>query len=869
MGSGEHQHCAGCFNRNCSSEEDGCRVVDCTQQCGARFHACKEEEHLQLCSRVVVPCVNSQHGCPFSFDRRKLNSHLGHCPANVVCCSHVWFRRNRKEREEGEMPSDPPLPTNYIDFALAYRDQDQIGGAKGLDECTVSARPPQRVCCGVDMRPRSESVHTLTEPCFAQGASTVPVPALACTGDEGQEIHECVSVCSRHDDQSSSISTPGLSEEVSSNHCSDSEDSHMRVHSQAPADTAGSKGAVTDSSDEESLLAKSRRPTTGSGTHENTNAPRITPATPESLSTSLPANLSPRISESAVVSQATGAKGGLPAGRKGTGLVKLFGFRHGAGGISGSANSVLREVGSSDNDSTAGSAVTSGELDAFHASMGTKLRSHVQNSKRKIAKVFSGKILHRTSINQMEPTTTRSMKRKLNAHPTLDSSQDNLTSLEVVTHGDSFVVSDDNSSAGTSPFLLQQRSSLEGSVRSDASLLGCVPQIRNRLVYEKDRSNPTRLFTSQQILIESQENAERKLLFELPLFYYPRHLYPDDGLIQCQCSQFFRRDEIGQHQQFVHAGIDSLLSAQRLSRRCPFAMYGCNHISSRLRMPQSDWKLTLVKGALATLPGTNVIATDVNGKESIFHLTTLPVKVLVALCTYLDPLSLSSLAQTCRHFRNIVATTLQQRGMVTPVWERSNGGGDTGDDEYDEYDVSWTIVRYRWTLSTYAHSVPLESWVQEDAAKFDQHMRRCKFSRGDRLEHGEQWKPLTGLVDVKAIEFASDSEFEADESDEETESDQETPDVPIAATTSVHDSKTKGVAKKRSVFRKINHRKKDGDAFDMALAVDELLGDEDVDIAEDNLDEVPEEPETVPEETETVPEEAETVPEEAETGEST
>jgi len=56
------------------------------------FHGCKNEEHLELCPNVVVPCLNVGYGCPREMQRKHQGTHLESCPASVVICMAEWNR---------------------------------------------------------------------------------------------------------------------------------------------------------------------------------------------------------------------------------------------------------------------------------------------------------------------------------------------------------------------------------------------------------------------------------------------------------------------------------------------------------------------------------------------------------------------------------------------------------------------------------------------------------------------------------------------------------------------------------------------------------------------------------------------------------
>ena len=90
-----HAHCEGCHNRRCAITPDelsSCSVMDCQHNCGHRFHQCKQNEHDLICSKVKSPCLNSIYGCPLWLQRGKLASHLSRCPASIVRCVYEWNR---------------------------------------------------------------------------------------------------------------------------------------------------------------------------------------------------------------------------------------------------------------------------------------------------------------------------------------------------------------------------------------------------------------------------------------------------------------------------------------------------------------------------------------------------------------------------------------------------------------------------------------------------------------------------------------------------------------------------------------------------------------------------------------------------------
>ncbi|CDQ89116.1 unnamed protein product [Oncorhynchus mykiss] len=90
-----HRHCDSCYSRRCKAPVEisvSCVLIPCRLLCGALFHMCKEGEHALLCPNEKVPCLNAAFGCPIIMPRSWQAGHLQVCPASVVCCSMEWIR---------------------------------------------------------------------------------------------------------------------------------------------------------------------------------------------------------------------------------------------------------------------------------------------------------------------------------------------------------------------------------------------------------------------------------------------------------------------------------------------------------------------------------------------------------------------------------------------------------------------------------------------------------------------------------------------------------------------------------------------------------------------------------------------------------
>ncbi|KAG1663850.1 F-box only protein 30 [Nymphon striatum] len=136
---GIHLHCLNCIRVwSCKATQEGlsCAIVNCSQDCGARFHQCKTTEHHLLCPNEKVPCLNSENGCPVIVPRKKRGSHLATCPASVIHCSIELDYRQKCVADTctsqlSYLPSDKIVNiSNQSNDSLVVRDQHTLVNCK-------------------------------------------------------------------------------------------------------------------------------------------------------------------------------------------------------------------------------------------------------------------------------------------------------------------------------------------------------------------------------------------------------------------------------------------------------------------------------------------------------------------------------------------------------------------------------------------------------------------------------------------------------------------------------------------------------------------------------------------------------------------
>ncbi|KAM4726275.1 F-box only protein 40-like [Anableps anableps] len=132
----QHLHCDSCYSRRCRARVEvsvSCALVPCRLLCGAVFHLCKEEDHLLLCPNVRVPCLNAEYGCPVQLPRSSRAAHLQVCPASVVCCSMEWLRWPADETNphsfnalQDNVMKGSDMQEEALDVAMALVDQSDL-----------------------------------------------------------------------------------------------------------------------------------------------------------------------------------------------------------------------------------------------------------------------------------------------------------------------------------------------------------------------------------------------------------------------------------------------------------------------------------------------------------------------------------------------------------------------------------------------------------------------------------------------------------------------------------------------------------------------------------------------------------------------
>lgn len=179
-------------------------------------------------------------------------------------------------------------------------------------------------------------------------------------------------------------------------------------------------------------------------------------------------------------------------------------------------------------------------------------------------------------------------------------------------------------------------------------------------------------FEYSATLADITEDRDSKLYLQIDTESATLRYNKSTSAFTFMCEHFFRRDEFASHFKNVHSDIQSCLNGW-FEERCPLAYLGCTFIQRRLQPStqratvcfNQDLSIFTLRPDVA--PPLMAQRTQVEYEDS---LSDLPFEVLRQIARYLDSFSLSQLALVSRLFRDVSATFLHERGMVSFKWKK-------------------------------------------------------------------------------------------------------------------------------------------------------------------------------------------------------
>ncbi|XP_078140069.1 F-box only protein 40 [Centroberyx gerrardi] len=199
------------------------------------------------------------------------------------------------------------------------------------------------------------------------------------------------------------------------------------------------------------------------------------------------------------------------------------------------------------------------------------------------------------------------------------------------------------------------------------------------------------------------------------------------------CGHFFRRDEYRSHFRNVHSDIQASLNGW-FEQRCPLAYLGCTFSQTRFHPAghRATIKYCPDLSTFALRPtvssslfeGGKTFGPQRNRARNLDPLSRLPFEILQHIAGYLDSFTLSQLAQVSRLMREVCATLLQERGMVSLKWEKKT---------YSHGGTSWKCRKKVWEFSCLFSTV--DRWSFSNTPSMSEHLKACSFyQREERSE---------------------------------------------------------------------------------------------------------------------------------------
>lgn len=245
------------------------------------------------------------------------------------------------------------------------------------------------------------------------------------------------------------------------------------------------------------------------------------------------------------------------------------------------------------------------------------------------------------------------------------------------------------------------------------------------------------------IKLKSEMRPNRRSFMTTPLPYLGLELSLDSrGLTQkgfsFQCGKSFRRDEMQNHQEFVHnyvmPGIESWLY-----ERCPMHRHGCDYVRCRLRPSighlRHDTNLAcwvasqrLVRRSRDRRYAKNRRDSSTQDDDSAPGLVHLPNEVLFQIFKKVDSYTFRNVRFTCTKFADITDCLMSEYGTVLPIWKKVDYG-------------RWEISEFRNQFTTHTKST---SWEFSDEPSMGEHLRNCATYASTVVPYVEDRIPLVG-----------------------------------------------------------------------------------------------------------------------------
>ncbi|XP_028321535.1 F-box only protein 40 isoform X2 [Gouania willdenowi] len=649
MSEDEHKHCGTCYDIHCSvpaQSSVSCLIIICSNNCGAAFHACKEEEHQLLCPNESVPCLNIDNGCPLSMLRHMLAKHLKVCPASVVCCSHEWNRWPITETDHSfnkNISQSLALSNERdLDVALALRDQDLLFHSIKMKNIFP------------------ELILEESQP-FSRVSSHEVLNSLDCEKQQSishldVDLHEEVMSREERDKTVTSRNMTGLQ----------FYSTFERIFNQ---EKDGCEQTVKNLNKKEN----------GEKRHEHDSQCRGGKS-------------------EASVENAAGSS-----------------YFDGATGFAPWQDGVLERLGKE---------VHIAEYNMYLAHNGLMLINFGQLS----ACTPREKDFVYGNLEPIEVKTVRTFHVPTSYRAKRSFLKDAACKAQML-----------NQSVDTTDLGLSLEDLPKSEEISTALLCSMEKELKGHLISQStsvdgvyiDIGTQTYNFTSASF---KPEATLSDIMAEKPPGLYV-HVEEESvtrrhnrtcSAFSYMCGQHFRRDEFPSHFRNVHSDIQASLCGW-FQQRCPLAYLGCTFTQARFRPAGHLATIKFCKDVntfilqpqvMTPLPcgGEKPVGSQREGFYDPDPLSELPLEILRLIIDYLDSFALSQLSQVSHLMRQVCATLLQQRGMVSLKWEKKT---------CPDGRISWECPQKVWKFSSVFSTV--DRWSFSSAPSMSDHLKSCVF----------------------------------------------------------------------------------------------------------------------------------------------
>ncbi|XP_036381299.1 F-box protein 40.1 [Megalops cyprinoides] len=670
-----HKHCERCFSRRCRAPIEisvSCVTISCRLLCGAVFHLCKEEEHQLLCPNEKVPCLNAHYGCPFTMCRSKLAKHLEVCPASVVSCSLEW---NRWPIEE----------TNTVFYDNVIKEpysEEQL-------DLSMALRDQRHLFNSLKMKNLfAELIEKVEEPCVldlegAVGGMTAYGFSASVQSDE----------CSLYDCGEAAVQ--GLTQEEREALAKDRDVSGLENYSlwerMFSMEKSGCDYTVK-------ALGDNKKQSDGKEKQKSSRHQAVLEEVSE---------------------ESQDAETSTPADVIKTGLAPW-------------QDGVLDRLGEQANLSeynmylvhNRNMLIEFGQLAACTPKAKDFVYGHLEPMQIKTVRTFKIPTSFRAKQGRIRnPSTYRKVSKAVDT-------SDLGVCLESLPKWDEIQAS----------LLCSLERELRGHLISESSSIDSLLCDTGTQTYDF-YSAP---FKHDASLADITADRALKLHVQIHAESVTSRHNKASSAFTFLCSHFFRRDEFRSHFKNVHSDIQSCLNGW-FEQRCPLAYLGCTYSQKRFQPSTHRAKVsynqdlstfTLRPEVSASLfKGVKTIATERKRARNLDSLSRLPFEVLVHIAGFLDSFTLSQLALVSKLMRDVCATLLQERGMVSLKWEKKT---------YSHGGSCWRTRKKVWEFSNLFSTV--DRWHFDNIPSMAEHLKVCPFYQ---TEDRSQPVALASMRDAK------------------------------------------------------------------------------------------------------------------------